>query len=106
MPRGNGTGPMGMGPLTGRGMGYCAGFSAPGYAAPAGCAGAGGFGRGRRRMFFAIGMPKPMRFGYPAHAPEYEAAGGEQAALEKQARYLKEQLDFVKRRLSDMKDED
>ena len=31
MPRGDGTGPMGMGPMTGRGAGYCAGFSTPGY---------------------------------------------------------------------------
>jgi hypothetical protein len=32
MPRGDGTGPMGMGQMTGRGAGYCAGFTAPGYA--------------------------------------------------------------------------
>ena len=30
MPGGDGTGPMGMGPMTGRGAGYCAGFAAPG----------------------------------------------------------------------------
>jgi len=34
MPRGDGTGPMGMGPMTGRAAGYCAGFSAPGFANP------------------------------------------------------------------------
>ncbi|MDI3534182.1 MAG: hypothetical protein PWQ82_547 [Thermosediminibacterales bacterium] len=31
MPRGDGTGPRGLGPMTGRGMGYCAGFPVPGY---------------------------------------------------------------------------
>ncbi len=31
MPRGDRTGPSGMGPMTGRGMGYCAGFDRPGY---------------------------------------------------------------------------
>jgi hypothetical protein len=31
MPFGNGTGPAGMGPMTGRGLGYCAGYSVPGY---------------------------------------------------------------------------
>ncbi len=31
MPRGDGTGPLGMGPLTGRGAGFCAGFRMPGY---------------------------------------------------------------------------
>lgn len=32
MPRGDGTGPLGMGPITGRGAGFCAGFKTPGYA--------------------------------------------------------------------------
>ncbi|NLV49386.1 MAG: DUF5320 domain-containing protein, partial [Clostridiales bacterium] len=39
MPRGDGTGPMGMGRMTGRGAGYCAGFAAPGYSNPVGYAG-------------------------------------------------------------------
>ena len=43
MPRGDGTGPMGMGPMTGRGAGFCAGFAVPGYANPIGY----GFGFGR-----------------------------------------------------------
>ena len=30
MPRGDGTGPAGFGPLTGRGAGYCAGYPVPG----------------------------------------------------------------------------
>lgn len=43
MPRGDHTGPEGAGPMTGRGMGYCAGNSVPGYAV--------GPGRGRFRAF-------------------------------------------------------
>jgi hypothetical protein len=31
MPFGDGTGPRGMGPMTGRGAGYCAGYNQPGY---------------------------------------------------------------------------
>ena len=50
MPRGDGTGPSGMGPLTGRGAGYCAGYPNPGF----------GCGRGWRRMRGG------GRFGYPA----------------------------------------
>ena len=50
MPRGNGTGPMGLGPMTGRAAGYCAGYGVPGYMNPYG---------GR--------MPAP-RFGYPGGA--------------------------------------
>lgn len=32
MPRGNGTGPNGMGPMTGRAAGYCAGYNVAGFA--------------------------------------------------------------------------
>ena len=74
MPRGDGTGPMGMGPMTGRGAGYCAGFRVPGYANPARGFGYG-FGRGYRRGFmrlaYQVGLamiilgmrkkPKPMK---------------------------------------------
>lgn len=45
MPRGNRTGPNGMGPMTGRAAGFCAGNDEAGfYSAPG-----GGFGRGRNR---------------------------------------------------------
>ena len=46
MPGGDGTGPGGMGPMTGRAAGYCAGYSMPGFMNP--IPGRGfGFGRGR-----------------------------------------------------------
>jgi len=42
MPAGDGTGPMGLGPLTGRAAGYCAGYGVPGYMNPIpGCTGWG-----------------------------------------------------------------
>jgi hypothetical protein len=34
MPFGDGTGPRGMGPMTGRGAGFCTGFGAPGFTNP------------------------------------------------------------------------
>jgi hypothetical protein len=34
MPGGDGSGPMGRGPMTGRGAGYCAGYNMPGFANP------------------------------------------------------------------------
>lgn len=34
MPRGDGIGPMGMGAMTGRGVGFCAGFKIPGFINP------------------------------------------------------------------------
>jgi hypothetical protein len=59
MPRGDGTGPMGLGPMTGRAAGYCAGFATPGFANPvSGYCGFGrGGGRGQRRMYRAAGIP-------------------------------------------------
>ncbi len=47
MPGGDRTGPMGMGPMTGRGAGYCAGSPAPGFMNRGFGGGGGGFGRGR-----------------------------------------------------------
>jgi len=42
MPRGDGTGPGGMGPMTGRAAGYCAGYSMPGFMNPVAGGGFGG----------------------------------------------------------------
>jgi len=36
MPRGDGTGPAGLGPMTGRAAGFCAGYPVPGYMNPVG----------------------------------------------------------------------
>src|SRR5690554_2441714 len=62
MPFGDGTGPMGYGPMTGRGAGYCAGYSVPGYMNPWGGRGVGwgrggGRGRGWRNRYYATGAP-------------------------------------------------
>ena len=49
MPGGDGTGPGGMGPMTGRAAGYCAGYGMPGFMNPiagGGYGGYGGWGRG------------------------------------------------------------
>ena len=34
MPFGDGTGPLGLGPMTGRAAGFCAGFGRPGFTNP------------------------------------------------------------------------
>ncbi len=54
MPRGDGTGPLGQGPRTGRGMGFCAGYSAPGYMNA-------GFGRRFRRFGRGFGCGRLKR---------------------------------------------
>ena len=45
MPLGDGTGPLGFGPMTGRAAGFCAGYPVPGYLNPV--PGGGWFGAGR-----------------------------------------------------------
>lgn len=102
MPRGDGTGPMGMGPMTGRAMGYCAGYAAPGYAT----AGFGmGRGRGFRRMYCMSGLPGWARFGaYPYGYAPYAYQGtatdvDEKEVLRKQADFLEKQLGEVRERL-------
>jgi len=50
MPGGDRTGPMGLGPMTGRAAGYCAGYPVPGFVNPIP-------GRGRGRGYYPYGYP-------------------------------------------------
>jgi hypothetical protein len=63
MPFGDGTGPRGMGPMTGRGTGYCAGFGRPGFNNPIPQRGRFAFGSGWRRPY---GYTYPGRYGVAA----------------------------------------
>ena len=73
MPFGDGTGPRGMGPMTGRGAGYCAGFGRPGFANP--IPGRRWFGFGWRRAYgypYAYRPPVPYAgYGYPYYGRGY-----------------------------------
>jgi len=109
MPRGDGTGPMGMGPMTGRAAGYCVGYAAPGFMTPGvgfgrrgGGRGFGGGGRGWRRGFYATGLPGWMRAGY---APVADMAPPSFAAPSKedQARVLKQQAEMMEASLVEIK---
>ena len=131
MPGGDRTGPMGVGPLSGRGAGYCAGFDRPGYMNPMpgrgyGFGGGRGFGRGvgrgfggggrgRRNMYYATGLPGWARGGYeypgwnapdytydPAETPEV-IRKNELAYLKAQARYAKEELENINKRIDELK---
>lgn len=74
MPRGDRTGPLGMGPRTGRGAGNCAGANTPGNAAAGFGRGRGG-GRGWGRQGWGVApLAQPLQ-------PE-EGSGGVQAQLE------------------------
>lgn len=65
MPRGDGTGPAGQGPMTGRAAGYCAGYNSPGYANP---------GWGRASMA-PPALPTSNAARRPVGAPQAPAAG-------------------------------
>ncbi len=100
MPRGDGTGPAGQGSMTGRGMGYCAGFNAPGFMNS-------GFGRG-------LGMGRGRGFGWRArvvHAmpiqqvkPAVITEKQEKQFLEQELSALKEEMKEIEKRLKELKD--
>lgn len=112
MPFGDGTGPQGMGPMTGRAAGYCAGYSVPGYMNPIPGRGFGmGFGRGRgrgwRNWYNATGMPGWARAasGMPAFGgvvPPYPPAYAPEPTPQEEAEMLKGQADFLKKQLDDI----
>jgi len=100
---------MGMGPMTGRAAGFCAGYSIPGYANPVAGRGfwgrgrGGGGGWGRRNWFHATGLPFWARmaqgfFGAPSAEQEREA-------LRQQSQQLQESLDAIHRRIEDLEKE-
>jgi len=106
MPRGDRTGPMGVGPRTGRGAGSCAGYSRPGYANAAPGIGLGlgyrGGGRGWRNMYYATGLPGWARAGYapPPPMPEVELS-----ALKAEAKSLGDQLAVISQRIKQIEGE-
>ena len=98
MPAGDGRGPVGAGPMTGRGAGFCAGYTAPGYANSPGCGGYGrggrGAGMGRRGRFNSAGMPFYGRgFQGSPYGGQYEYSA------EAELRMLKDQADSINERI-------
>ena len=107
MPRGDRTGPAGTGPMSGRGLGFCAGYDMPGFGR--------GWGRSAggwrwRHWYYATGMPGWARFGatpmwgapppYAAPEPQREAN-----ALKEEAAWLREQLDAIEKRIAALEKE-
>jgi len=103
MPGGDQTGPRGLGPMTGRAAGYCAGYAMPGAANPGvgcrrwgrGMGGGGPRGGGRRRRG-ANGAPW-VGVLPPASIP---APRSELALLKDQAEYLTQALAEVRQRMA------
>lgn len=118
MPRGDRTGPTGFGPMSGRGMGYCAGFTHPGFASPGpglrygrGAGSGRGFGRGfgfargygqRFEGFGGFrGDPYPEATPYSTFQPYTEEQ--EMNALKDQVKLLEGELNQIKMRQEEIK---
>lgn len=119
MPAGNGTGPKGMGRMTGRGAGYCAGNGVPGYMnlgfgrgiGRGGGRGLGfGFGlgfRGGRGRASHLPAPYPMQvptYGDPSGVPYGAGPTAEQETdmLKAEAEYLAGELDGIRKRIEEL----
>ena len=121
IPRRDGTGPAGMGTITGRAAGFCAGYPVPGYMNPVGRRGSGGRGRGggwgHRNWYCVTGLPRWARAGYdlPAwggYVNPYAIGGApfapgltaqqELDGLKAQAEYLRHSLDAIKKRIEEL----
>jgi len=98
---------MGMGPMTGRGAGFCVGYAAPGYLNPGMEYGMGyGRGRGFRRRMYCTGMPVWDPSGYSAYHGAFNPLADEKEYLNSQLEVLENQLQQVKKRLKDISGED
>ncbi len=119
MPRGDGTGPQGMGPMTGRGAGYCAGYAAPGFVSGGGGGmgrgfgrgfGGGGFGRGFgrgrgmgwRNSYGAVAGPAYAPYPMAPFAPAQVTAKDEAALLRSQAAGIQQALEDINARLAEL----
>ena len=99
MPRGDGTGPAGQGAMTGRGMGFCAGFNSPGFMNGEFGRGMGrGFGRGRGFAWRARAM-QVMPIQQPAVITEKQ----EKQFLEQELTALREEMKEIEERLKELK---
>ncbi|MEA2103603.1 MAG: DUF5320 domain-containing protein [Candidatus Cloacimonadota bacterium] len=119
MPRGDRTGPDGMGAMTGRGAGYCAGYSSPGYTkgVPRGGAGYGrgrGFGQGYGRGYgrgngFGRGYYQNPNYAYNQY-PNPQAIPyskeNEEKMLNDEMEMLKTEMKNIEKRLDAMKSDE
>jgi len=109
MPGGDGTGPGGQGPMTGRGLGYCAGYSTPGFTKGPGMGMGWGRGRGRGAWGYGRGMAwgRGRRFFTPAYAPynrPVPAYSSAPVSEEDQLNMLKQEKDYLESEMGNIKD--
>ena len=115
MPRGDGTGHFGEGPMTGRAAGYCGGYAVPGFASrPAvgrygpglgtgyrrGAGRGAGGGFGYRNRFYATGIPFSA-YAPPGPGPALDR-NEEMALLKSESERLKSVLETIEQRLAQL----
>jgi hypothetical protein len=112
MPGFNGTGPQGMGPMTGGARGFCNPYNQPFVRRDSTFRSGIGRGRGRgfRNMFWATGVPGWARYdtgGYRG-LPHYDQYSREQEIgfLKDQSTILKEELSSIDNRLRELESQD
>ena len=92
--------------MTGRGLGLCGGYGAPGFvyggAMPRFAWGGRpwGGGHGWRHWYYATGLPGWMRFGYTPPSPEQE-----KEALKGYVKGLEDELAAMRRRIEELEKE-
>jgi hypothetical protein len=110
MPRGDRSGPAGMGPGTGRAAGYCAGYPVAGYENPMpgrGAYGRGGGrgGRGHRNWYYATGLTGWQRASqdwYPAqsgNASYRYPAPHSQMVPQEEAKMIRGQIELLEKNI-------
>ena len=110
MPGGDRTGPFGLGPMTGRRLGYCAGYNAPGFTIPRYGRGFGrglgrGFGRGRGFWWRFNRDPIYFPYQYDIGVNPQINRDEEKVYLEDMIKSLEEELRLTKKRLQELSSE-
>lgn len=108
MPFGDRTGPLGQGPRTGRGAGFCAGSAVPGNTNPGLGRGFGRWGGGGRgwmnRFSWMRSSAQPASIAAPSGQTAFPASmsGQEVQALKAQAEWLQSGLEEIRKRIEDL----
>ena len=105
MPAGDGSGPRGEGPLTGRAMGRCSGYPAGGYTTAPGRGDGYGFygrrggnGRGMRNRYY-----EARRRGYPPYdSRAYNQEYSETESLRSQVQFVADTIEQIAYRVSQL----
>lgn len=100
MPAGDGTGPRGEGPFTGRAMGYCSGYPVGGYASAPGRGGGRG-GRGWRNRYYDTGLPFARRY-QPYREPAPPGGPSETDSLKRQVQFIADALEQIAGRVEQL----